>query len=89
MPDTRSTNLKTNLVEYFVQLVQQKSPYLLELESDFSFLEEARKVSLPVTAGELNTLNKEVNEISAMIKEYEQADSFKRKMTVSLIPLSL
>ncbi|PRP79969.1 actin binding protein [Planoprotostelium fungivorum] len=59
MSDTRTGDLKSNLLKFMISTLEKKEESILSVEEEMQCIEEAKRVSLATTQGELNTLIKD------------------------------
>jgi len=72
MPDTRTSDLKSDLLKFLVSLLENSDKSLLALEEDLTCLEEAKRVSLATTQAELNTLKQDYKFVSETMGDKPQ-----------------
>ncbi|KAL0478379.1 hypothetical protein AKO1_008596 [Acrasis kona] len=70
--DTKSSDNKTNLLQYIGVLCENKYPHLLELSSDFEHLEQATRISVPDLINEIKKLQLGVGAVQNETDQYNK-----------------
>eukprot|EP01117_Protostelium_nocturnum_P007060 TRINITY_DN2530_c0_g1_i3.p1 TRINITY_DN2530_c0_g1~~TRINITY_DN2530_c0_g1_i3.p1 ORF type:complete len:985 (-),score=407.30 TRINITY_DN2530_c0_g1_i3:132-3086(-) len=85
MPDTRSSDLKSDLLRYVISYLQKHDPQLLNLKEEMPYLGDAKRVSLSTLSGELNLLKKDFEEVKSTLESSSKSFSEDASLDIGLM----